>query len=159
MKFFLFTRFICNVKKTFRINRSSSVTIMLSKASLMRDYETYDDLIARARTPHEAKRLGRRVSNWNETLWKDTVCEIAVSVVSQKVDSDPFIKDLLLSTGDKIIAEMTANDQNWGTGVSIGSQNQNIPQNWTGSNILGWALMHVRHKLQSENQSFVSQRR
>jgi ribA/ribD-fused uncharacterized protein len=128
----------------------SEKAIMLCKASIMKDYDTFD-LILDARSPREAKRLGRQVSRrdktWDQALWDNNVCEIAYEVVSQKFTKVDNIGQILLSTGTGIIAEMTDNDLHWATGIRIGHRSENIPSEWTGSNILGWALMQARDTL------------
>lgn len=122
--------------------------IMLCKASLMGDYDTYRMLL-QTEEPGQCKSLGRRVKPWNQGLWDSNVCCIAFQVVSQKVDNNGKVYNALMSTQNSIIAEMTDRDVNWGTGVRMGKKDQNRPSTWTGSNILGWALMEVRDRIRA----------
>merc|ERR1712224_1034922 len=82
----------------------------------------------------------------------EVVCEVAREVVYQKFAHVPHLADRLLKTGDSVIAEMTRNDCNWGTGLDVGHIDASRPQNWRGTNILGWALMvaraQIRHDLE-----------
>ena len=120
--------------------------IMLCKAALMGDFACYDQ-IATADDPRKAKSLGRQVAPWNQALWEEHVCEVASAVVLQKFASVPGLSALLLSTGGCVIAEMTRNDRNWGTGLDVGHADASRPAQWRGTNILGWALMEARTTL------------
>ena len=66
---------------------------MLCKASLFHDSETFEK-IRLAKTPFEAKKLGRTVKNFNEKKWLERVCDIAVEVVYQKFKSNKTICDV-----------------------------------------------------------------
>ena len=54
-------------EKSFEITFSEKA-IMLCKAGLMDDEETFEKIIA-AKTPKKAKSLGRCVSPWDNDLW------------------------------------------------------------------------------------------
>lgn len=120
--------------------------IMLCKASVMRDYDMFD-AIKGATNPRKAKGLGRQVSPWDQGTWDRVVCDVAVAVVHQKFQGVPSLAPALLSTGNRVIAEMTRNDTNWGTGLDVGHADASRPRNWRGTNILGWALMVARARL------------
>lgn len=122
--------------------------IMLCKAGVMGDSATFDEIL-RAKDPRKAKALGRQVAPWKQGAWEAAVCEIAVAVVSQKFAEVPGLADVLLSTGDRVIAEMTRNDANWGTGHDVGHADGSRPARWRGTNILGWALMETRNMLRA----------
>merc|ERR1719213_1461495 len=57
---------------------------------------------------------------------------------------------MLLKTGNQLIAEMTRNDANWGTGLDVGHADANSPGRWRGTNILGWSLMMARESLRGD---------
>ena len=59
------------------------------------------------------------------------------------------MKVKLLKTGDCFIAEASPQDYLWGIGMYENDRNINIPSEWKGVNILGWALMTIRDELQS----------
>ena len=75
------------------------------------------------------------------------MCTVALAVVSQKFASVSGLSALLLGTGRRVIAEMTKNDCNWGTGLDVGHADANRPPHWRGTNILGWALMAAREQM------------
>ena len=120
----------------------SEKSIMLCKAALFRDHESFD-LISAAETPQECKQLGRCVKSFNEDVWALTVCAVASSVVRQKFCSKHLDeeREVLLGTGDLLIAEAAPRDAFWGIGAGKTDPTIAYPGQWRGANILGWALM------------------
>ena len=53
----------------------------------------------------------RSVYPWREDVWQVVVCGIAREVVYQKFAQWPNARRDLLRTGDKLLAEVTRNDQ------------------------------------------------
>ena len=60
------------------------------------------------------------------------------------------MKDIILSTGDKILVEASPYDTIWGVG--LGENNDLIldEKNWKGTNFLGEVLMDVRKSLSNK---------
>eukprot|EP00797_Seminavis_robusta_P031537 Sro688_g187460.2 (143) ;mRNA; r:47741-48169 len=124
---------------------------MLCKAAVMGDLEMYNR-IAAAESPKAAKMLGRRVA-LDAGRWGDVVCGVAVAVLRQKFSSSSHLRNVLLSTGDKILCEATARDKTWAIGVSIKMPEiYQFPHRWSGCNVLGWSLMQVRSVLAAEEK-------
>ena len=122
--------------------------IMLCKASLMGDLTTFDAIVV-ARTPAEVQTLGRTVAPFDEELWHRSVCGIAYEVTLAKFSQLPKLHNLLASTGRAVLAEASPTDLTWGIGWSHGAPSAQIPSQWRGANVLGWALMEVRHYLKT----------
>jgi len=59
-----------------------------------------------------------------------------VDALRAKFTQNEKLKELLLSTGDKVIVENAPNDYQWGIGAD-----------GTGKNLLGLALMEVRKEI------------
>jgi ribA/ribD-fused uncharacterized protein len=125
--------------------------IMLCKAAIMGDYQTYDGIVA-ASTPAQAKALGRQVAPFDAPKWDAAVCDVARAVCAQKFAAVQGLRETLLGTGERLIAEMTRNDRNWGTGLDVGHADAARPWRWPGTNILGWALMEARTALRQGPQ-------
>lgn len=127
----------------------SEKAIMLVKAGLMGDKEAFESIMA-ASNPKDCKALGRGVQNFDEDIWKSHLEETAYEVVRQKFDSCQLLRDVLLSTGDSILAEAAPNDAIWGIGLSIDDDLAYDPMRWCGQNVLGYALMRARCYLRGE---------
>eukprot|EP00928_Gymnodinium_smaydae_P064839 TRINITY_DN48098_c0_g1_i1.p1 TRINITY_DN48098_c0_g1~~TRINITY_DN48098_c0_g1_i1.p1 ORF type:complete len:247 (-),score=62.92 TRINITY_DN48098_c0_g1_i1:90-785(-) len=121
----------------------SEKAIMLCKAAAMGDRRSYDS-IRKCTSPSRAKSLGRSVAPFDNNVWDRVVCSVAFEIVYQKFSKTPSIRGVLLGTGDRLIAEATRNDRNWGIGIDVGDARVLQPSMWQGYNILGWALMEAR---------------
>lgn len=122
--------------------------IMLCKAGFFRDRETYA-YVLKARFPKEAKDLGQGVQGFDEELWGEVICSVAFEVVLQKYGKSKELCKLLMATGSKLLAEAAPNDAKWGIGLKSIDPSIQIPEEWPGSNVLGWALMEARDCLAS----------
>jgi len=126
----------------------SEKAIMLCKASLFNDTKMFEK-IKHAKEPLQAKYLGRKC-RFNQSIWNQYVCQIAKDVIFQKFSSVEGFKELLLGTGECIIAEAAPRDLNWGIGFAKENPKCQEPSLWRGLNILGFALMVARLKLRDE---------
>lgn len=124
--------------------QNSEQAIMWMKAVLMNDSETAL-LIETADTPPECKRLGRKVTPFDDDKWKRWREDIAVYVLTQKFSSEERLASILKSTHGQDIAEASSNDRIWGIG--IGKKKALRGVKWNGENILGKALMTVRRNM------------
>ena len=73
----------------------------------------------------------------------------------QKFVASPDLCSLLLSTGDKIIAEATRKDKIWGIGIDVGDPRVQDPKQWKGTNVLGFALMKAREQLRNDAKAVI----
>ena len=127
----------------------SEKAIMLAKAARFGDAETFE-AIREAKTPMQAKKLGRQVRGFDEQSWAEVVETVAFEVVLQKFRQVPGLKEILLRTGSQIIAEASPRDTIWGIGLAGTDPRTQDPDQWKGRNILGTALMRARHELGGE---------
>ncbi len=123
--------------------------MMAEKARLFDDTATLEEIL-KAKSPAEAKKLVRKVQNFNYEIWKENRSKIVVEGNYHKF-SDPKYKSFLLGTGNKIIVEASPMDTIWGIGLSQNSNKIYNPNTWRGLNLLGFALMEVRDRLRNEN--------
>lgn len=86
-----------------------------------------------AKTPKEAKRLGRKVNLRHD--WEEIKFTVMYFLVAQKFNQEPF-RSLLESTENLPIYEDSPFDKVWGTGEKGGIG--------TGKNALGFILMNIR---------------
>jgi ribA/ribD-fused uncharacterized protein len=64
-----------------------------------------------------------------------------------KFGQHPQLRDLLAGTGSRVLAEASLRYQAWGIGLAAGDEGAGSPERWQGLNLLGFALMEVRHQL------------
>ena len=117
--------------------------MMASKALLFKDDEVYQEIMA-ANNPHDYKKLGRKVRNFEPGLWDSKKSEIVVEGNKAKFSQNPDLKDFLLSTGDAILAEASPYDGIWGICLDRETAMKGTIEQWQGENLLGCALMEVR---------------
>ena len=102
--------------------------------------------IARATQPDKAKALGRAVQNYDDAVWSSVRYDKMVEVLRAKF-KEPFMRDILLRTGDRIIVEASPYDRIWGVGLDVEDTRILDENQWRGQNLLGKALMEVRAEL------------
>ena len=129
------------------IYRTAEHFMMAEKARLFGDTQALNKILA-ARTPGEAKKLGRGIDNFNEATWSIHRFEIVVRGNVGKFSQDSGLKEFLLATGNKILVEASPVDRIWGIGLAAKDPDIEKPQYWKGQNLLGFALMETRAKLQ-----------
>ena len=131
--------------RTIMVTRAET-TIMACKAALFCDWPTFTRIL-QEEDPTEIKALGRSVVGFDEHIWQNYVCGIALAIVAAKVGADPEIANLLLSTKDAFLAEAAPRDSLWGVALRADDARIASPSTWEGANLLGWALMECRRRL------------
>jgi ribA/ribD-fused uncharacterized protein len=116
--------------------------IMVLKASLMGDAPGFEALCAMD-DPAALKACGRQVQGFDDPLWQEVVCSIALEVVRWKCKHVSSFHALLSAPGKQYFAEAAPNDLMWGTGLSQDNVYAKTPSAWSGSNVLGWAIGEV----------------
>lgn len=97
------------------------------------------ETVRNIKEPMDAALFGRNPENPTRPDWFDHRVAAMLRAVRAKVAQHSDVRDLLRSTGNRPIAEHTANDSFWGDGGD-----------GSGANTLGRILMQVRHELQAE---------
>lgn len=117
--------------------------MMAQKALLFDDQATFDKIIL-AKTPAEAKKLGRAVQNFEQAKWEEKRFELVTAGNVYKFGQDPDLKTFLLNTQDRVLVEASPLDPIWGIGLAAGDPKAQNPEQWEGLNLLGFALMAAR---------------
>lgn len=117
--------------------------MMAQKALLFNDIDVYDEIM-KSKSQYIIKRLGRKVKNFDETIWNNESLNIVIEGNFYKFSQNSTLRKLLLDTNDSYIAEASPYDKIWGIGVSICDAKKGKRN---GLNKLGEALMEVRKRI------------
>jgi len=122
--------------------------MMAEKARLFGD-EAARAQIIQAATPKLAKELGRQIKNFKEDVWSESRFKFVIEGNLAKFIQNHELAKFLFETGDKVLVEASPSDCIWGIGLAFKSELATNPERWRGLNLLGFALMEVRHRLRS----------
>jgi ribA/ribD-fused uncharacterized protein len=125
--------------------------MMARKAALFRDMDTLA-LIMQVQqhatrwqdAPERCKKLGRKVSGFQQDVWDDNCDDIVFDGSFAKFDQNSDLRDFMMSFGDKIIVEGAWYDAIWGVALAWDDPLIVDPINWRGDNRLGNILGQVR---------------
>ena len=118
--------------------------LMYQKAILFKDFQVAK-LILNTNNPKLIKELGRKVSNFEETIWITNRENIMYDGCFYKFSQNSNLKTKLLTTCDNQLVESSPYDKIWGIGLN---KYQALKQsNWPGLNLLGKVLIKVRKSL------------
>lgn len=120
--------------------------MMAEKARLFNDENTLDEII-NSKSPAVAKKLGRKVNNFNPDIWDENKYEIVKQGNWYKFSQNIDLRNFLLNTNERIIVEASPMDKIWGIGMTSDNPKSLNPYQWNGQNLLGFALMEVRDEL------------
>lgn len=129
-----------------RYYNSTEQYMMAEKARVFGD-ETVRQQILAEYNQMTIKKLGRKVKNYDDAIWKSVRFDVVVKGNLAKFSQNERLKSYLLSTADKIIVEASPKDDVWGIGLEESAIDIINPLKWKGTNLLGFALMEVRDLL------------
>lgn len=124
--------------------------MMAKKARLFHDDDALQKIM-QAYDPMNQKKMGRRVQGYVDALWKEHCLNTVVRGNVAKFSQNEKLRDFLLSTGDKILVEASPKDSVWGIGLGEESPEAINPRRWSGTNLLGFALMEVRDIIKNQD--------
>ncbi|MEU6374777.1 NADAR family protein [Streptomyces sp. NPDC046909] len=120
--------------------------MMAGKARLFGDAEAERQAVA-ARSPAQAKKIGRLVRGFDDAIWERERFGIVVEGSVHKFGSDLGLRAFLLGTGRRVLVEASPVDRVWGIGLAATDEAAADPERWRGPNLLGFALMEARERL------------
>ncbi|WP_333766759.1 NADAR family protein [Streptomyces sp. IBSBF 2435] len=126
--------------------------MMAGKARLFGDDASLAAVLG-ARTPAEAKNLGRLVRGFDDARWVAARFALVVAGNLAKFGQDAALRSYLLGTGRRILVEASPRDRLWGIGLAASDDRATDPARWRGENLLGFALMEARARLADEEKS------
>ena len=96
------------------------------------------------------KSLGRQVSNYDESMWNGIRQIVVYEGLLAKFSQNEELKGKLKATENAVLAECAVKDRIWGIGLSMKDPDRLNKAKWNGQNLLGYALMMVRERLQQD---------
>lgn len=123
--------------------------MMAEKARLFGDAERLGRIL-QAKSPGEAKALGREVLGFEQSIWQAARETIVLRGNLAKFSQNAALSTYLLGTGERVLVEASPRDAVWGAGLTRDCSDAERPENWPGLNLLGFALMRVRAALAQE---------
>lgn len=135
----------CKIEYGDNVFHCSEQLFMFLKAKYFNDNATAK-LILAAKTPKEAKVLGRQVQNFNEEAWKLGRETCMTTAVMAKFSQNKDLKEKLLSPEyeDKTFVEASPFDTIWGIGMDENNPDVTDSSKWKGLNLLGIIITYVR---------------
>ncbi|GMT23834.1 hypothetical protein PFISCL1PPCAC_15131, partial [Pristionchus fissidentatus] len=125
---------------------TSEQYFMWTKAKIFDDIETADEII-NAQSPGEARKLGRKVRNFNEKVWNETSNRMMVVACYRKFQQNAALRKSLLATAGSVLVEASPSDRIWGIGLGVNHADGSNPEKWRGSNKLGRILTVIREHM------------
>lgn len=127
--------------------RTAEHFMMAGKARLFGDDEILQRVLD-AIHPKQAKDLGRKVKGFDEIVWQRERFRLVTEGNLAKFAQNAGLKNFLLGTGERVLVEASPYDKIWGIGMAAYDEHAEQPARWRGLNLLGYALMEVRERLQ-----------
>ncbi|MBF9238179.1 NADAR family protein [Hymenobacter sp. BT683] len=128
--------------------RSTEHWMMAEKARLFAAHESVAQILA-ARSPAEAKKLGREIVGFVPEVWEKQRYQIVITGNWHKFSQHKSLANFLLGTKDRVLVEASPVDAIWGIGLAADAPEAEDPERWLGPNLLGFALMEVRDQLRN----------
>jgi hypothetical protein len=124
---------------------------MYRKAKTFGDEEIAERILSEGKNPKTAKALGRKVKNYDDTVWNEKRYQVMTDAIMYKFSQDNKLKELLMNPefdGKKFV-EASPYDGIWGIKCDEATASDD-ESTWNGLNLLGKALDDVRDKLKEK---------
>lgn len=122
--------------------------MMYQKAICFKDSDMAAQILAEDDVSH-IKQLGRLVERYNDHHWNGVRQIIVYNGLLAKFMQNDNLRAMLLNTQNAVLAECAVKDRIWGIGLSMKEADRFDRSKWKGQNLLGYALMMVREKINS----------
>ena len=117
--------------------------MMAHKALAFHDLQIYEQIM-RSHNPQGIKNLGRQVRNFDSRAWSACKEEIVYNGCFAKFSQNNDLRNKLMSTSGKLLAEASPRDKIWGIGLDAATAQRIDCADWPGQNLLGEILVDVR---------------
>jgi ribA/ribD-fused uncharacterized protein len=138
--------FRCRFEADGRVFSCMEQYMMLGKARLFGDAATAEKIMA-ADHPRQHKALGRKVTPFDDKVWKREREHIVLTGNRAKFTQNDDLRALLLATAGTTLVEASPYDRIWGIGLGANDPRAQDPSQWRGQNLLGYILTRLRDEL------------
>lgn len=125
--------------------------LMYNKAVMFNNMEIAAQIL-KERHPKEQKKLGRTVKGFDKVWWEDNCLQLAFRGCHAKFTQNKKLYNMLMNTNPSILVEASKFDNIWGIGLSEDDAKKVSPEEWPGTNWLGYTLTNVRDHLLEEER-------
>ncbi len=129
--------------------KNAAQYINVKKALYFNDRETAENIM-KIEDPVAIKQLGKRIKNFDRTRWIDVCKDEIRPGIEEKFKQNNNARDLLLSTGNRDIAECSPYEKDMGIGIAMHDDRRLNKDNW-GTNIMGTLYVEIRDGLNNSN--------
>jgi len=119
-------------------------TGQMTKEDILNDFKSRKEW---EKFQKQIKQIGREVKNYDDPVWKQHRVSYVAKGNYEKFSQNPELKQILLNTGNTIMAEANFYDKDWAIGIKESDPNATSPSKWKGKNLLGKILTNLREKL------------
>ncbi len=126
--------------------------IAAERAILFHDDETLKKILM-SRDPYECKKFGHQVKGFIQEDWDIKAPAVGETCIRAKVNQHEFIKNFLLSTGDKHLAEADK-ESKWACGLSLDDKKLLDFDSWKRIGHAGRIYMNIRDELRPPQKPF-----
>ncbi len=123
--------------------------MMHQKALLFGDEEVATMILA-TKNAREQKAFGRKVRDFDATIWNEKAKEVVKEASMAKFSQNPNLLEELAATKGTTLVEASPYDTVWGIGLSEWDEDATDRTKWKGTNWLGEILTEVRIELCGE---------
>ncbi|HRC58076.1 MAG: NADAR family protein [Myxococcales bacterium] len=120
--------------------------MMHGKALLFGDVAVAEQIL-KAAHPRTHKALGRKVTPYDEEIWRANRERIVLEGNRAKFTQSPDLLRALLATRRTELVEASPYDKIWGIGLAATDPRAQDPRKWRGHNLLGKILTSLREEL------------
>lgn len=122
---------------------STEQYIMYRKCVILGDEAAAKSVLA-TNVPSQQKAIAHSVKPYNAILWEGLRQAVALRGLIAKFGQNDDLKEQLLATEDAYLVECAHSDKDWACSCGLDEESRKDMRQWTGKNILGFALMEVR---------------
>ena len=130
---------------------NSEQFMMAQKVMMFGKYDLAEQIMQTSDPAVCKKIAGQKFPEFDSELWEKTCKTIVKRGVKAKFAQNEDILQVLLGSGNALLAECSPYDKKWGIGIDIADPDRFTLSKWQGKNLLGRILMEVRQELREES--------